>query len=32
VLEHFADAGAVLVAGEAGDLKKGTATAGVQRQ
>jgi SRSO17 transposase len=32
VLEHFADPGAVLVADETGDLKKGTATAGVQRQ
>jgi SRSO17 transposase len=32
VLEHFADPGAVLVADETGDLKKGTATVGVQRQ
>ena len=32
VLEHFADPGAILVADETGDLKKGTATAGVQRQ
>src|SRR5258708_7491742 len=32
VLEHFADPGAVLVVDETGDLKKGTATAGVQRQ
>jgi len=32
VLEHFADSGAVLVVDETGDLKKGTATAGVQRQ
>jgi SRSO17 transposase len=32
VLEHFADAGAVLVVDETGDLKKSTATAGVQRQ
>src|ERR1700691_2688387 len=32
VLEHFADPGAVLVADETGDLKKGTATAGTQRQ
>ena len=31
VLEHFADPGAVLVADETGDLKKGTAT-GTQRQ
>jgi SRSO17 transposase len=32
VLEHFADPGAVLIVGETGDLKKGTATVGVQRQ
>jgi SRSO17 transposase len=32
VLEHFADPGAVLVVDETGDVKKGTATAGVQRQ
>jgi len=32
VLEHLGDPGAVLVVGETGDLKKGTATAGVQRQ
>ena len=32
VLEHLGDPGAVLVAGETGDLTKGTATAGVQRQ
>jgi len=32
VLEHFADPGAVLVVDETGDLKKGTATVGVQRQ
>jgi hypothetical protein len=32
VLEHFADPGAVLVADETGDLKKGTATVGTQRQ
>src|SRR5438067_4014182 len=32
VLEHFADPAAVLVVGETGDVKKGTATAGVQRQ
>src|SRR5215470_5075322 len=32
VLEHFADPAAVLVVDETGDLKKGTATAGVQRQ
>jgi SRSO17 transposase len=32
VLEHFADASAVLVVDETGDLKKGRATAGVQRQ
>jgi SRSO17 transposase len=32
VLEHFADPGAVLVVNETGDLKKGTATAGVPRQ
>jgi SRSO17 transposase len=32
VLEHFADPGAVLVADETGDLKKGTMTAGTQRQ
>lgn len=32
VAEHLGDPRAVLVAGETGDLKKGTATAGVQRQ
>jgi SRSO17 transposase len=32
VLEHFAGPGAVLVVDETGDLKKGTATVGVQRQ
>jgi SRSO17 transposase len=32
VLEHFADPGAVLVVDETGDIKKGTATVGVQRQ
>jgi SRSO17 transposase len=32
VLEHFADPGAVLVVDETGDLKKGTATVGAQRQ
>jgi SRSO17 transposase len=32
VLEHFADPGAVLVVDETGDIKKGTATAGTQRQ
>src|SRR5215831_13387740 len=32
VLEHFSDPGAVLVADETGDLKKGTATVGTQRQ
>ena len=32
VLEHFAAPGAVLVVDETGDLKKGTATVGVQRQ
>jgi SRSO17 transposase len=32
VVEHVADPDAVLVADETGDLKKGTATAGVQRQ
>jgi SRSO17 transposase len=32
VLEHFADPGAVLVVDETGDLKKGIATVGVQRQ
>jgi SRSO17 transposase len=32
VLEHFGDPGAVLVVDETGDLKKGTATAGTQRQ
>jgi SRSO17 transposase len=32
VVEHLGDAGAVLVADETGDLKKGIATAGVQRQ
>jgi SRSO17 transposase len=31
VVEHLGDPGAVLVADETGDLKKGTATAGVQR-
>ena len=32
VIEHLGDPGAVLVVDETGDLKKGTATAGVQRQ
>jgi SRSO17 transposase len=32
VIGHLGDPGAVLVADETGDLKKGTATAGVQRQ
>ena len=32
VAGHLGDPGAVLVAGETGDLKKGTATAGVQRR
>jgi len=32
VAEHLGDPGAVLVVDETGDLKKGTATAGVQRQ
>jgi SRSO17 transposase len=32
VVEHLADPGAVLVVDETGDVKKGTATAGVQRQ
>src|SRR5690348_15876933 len=32
VLEHFADPAAVMVVDETGDLKKGTATAGTQRQ
>jgi SRSO17 transposase len=32
VMEHLGDPDAVLVADETGDLKKGTATAGVQRQ
>jgi SRSO17 transposase len=32
VTEHLGDKGAVLVVDETGDLKKGTATAGVQRQ
>jgi SRSO17 transposase len=32
VLEHFADPGAVLVVDEAGDVKRGTMTVGVQRQ
>jgi len=32
VVEHLGDPQAVLVADETGDLKKGTATAGVQRQ
>ena len=32
VLDHLADPGAVLVLDETGDLKKGTATVGVQRQ
>ena len=32
VLEHFADPGAVLVVDETGDIKKGMATVGTQRQ
>ena len=32
VIEHLGDPGAVLVIDETGDVKKGTATAGVQRQ
>jgi SRSO17 transposase len=32
VVEHLGGSDAVLVAGETGDVKKGTATAGVQRQ
>ncbi len=32
VLEHLGDPGAVLVVDETGDLKKGTATVGTQRQ
>src|SRR5207253_2472036 len=32
VIEHLGDPGAVLVVDETGDVKKGTATAGVQRQ
>src|SRR5438874_2268162 len=32
VLEHFADPAAVLVVDETGDVKKGTATVGTQRQ
>src|SRR5215468_9661474 len=32
IVEHLGDPGAVLVVDETGDLKKGTATAGVQRQ
>jgi len=32
VVEHLSDAGAVLVVDETGDVKKGTASAGVQRQ
>jgi SRSO17 transposase len=32
VVEHLGDPGAVLVVDETGDLKKGTATVGVQRQ
>jgi SRSO17 transposase len=32
VVEHLGDPGAVLVADETGDVKKGTGTAGVQRQ
>ena len=32
VVEHLGDAGAVLVVDETGDLKKGIATAGAQRQ
>ena len=31
-MEHLGSAGAVLVVDETGDLKKGTASAGVQRQ
>ena len=32
VIEHLGDPGAVLVVDETGDLRKGTATPGVQRQ
>ncbi len=32
VIEHLGDPGAVLVVDETGDVKKGTCTAGVQRQ
>lgn len=32
VIGHLGDPGAVLVAGETADVKKGSATAGVQRQ
>src|SRR5580700_10597984 len=32
VLEHFADPAAVMVVDETGDIKKGTATVGTQRQ
>jgi SRSO17 transposase len=32
VVEHLGDPGAVLVAGETGGVKKGTASAGMQRQ
>jgi SRSO17 transposase len=32
VIEHLGDPGAVLVVDETGDVKKGSATAGVQRQ
>jgi SRSO17 transposase len=32
LVEHLGDPGAVLVVDETGDLKKGTTTAGVQRQ
>jgi hypothetical protein len=32
VIEHLGDPGAVLVTDETGDVKKGAATAGVQRQ
>jgi SRSO17 transposase len=32
VIEHLGDRGAVLVVDETGDVKKGTATASVQRQ
>ena len=32
VIEHLGDPGAVLVVDQTGDLKKGTATPGVQRQ